>query len=127
MPRGGKRKKAGRRIKGWQGVKKGMGTKGCRFPVALVDKLQQLRNSKANLPYILTVLELAQNQKIEIETDLTELRKLWLEAVTEIEELQNTYAQEKAQLVHQYESHIQTLQWEIDEIQAELNTLKKNK
>jgi hypothetical protein len=49
------------------------------------------------------------------------MRKLWLEAVAEIEELQSVYAQEKAQLVHQYESHIQALEWENEEIQAELN------
>jgi len=126
MPRGGKRKNAGRIIKGWQGVEKGKGTKGSRFPVALVDKLQQLRDSEANLPYVLTVLEFAHNQTFEVKTELTELRKLWLDAVAEIEEQQSVYAQEKTQLVHQYESHIQALEWEIEEIQAELNTLKKN-
>ncbi len=78
------------------------------------------------MPYILTVLEFAQKQTFEVETELTEMRKLWLEAVAEIEELQNVYAQEKAQLVHQYESHIQALEWENEEIQAELNTIKKN-
>ncbi len=126
MPRGGKRKNAGRMIKGWQGGEKGKGTKGSRFPVALVDKLQQLRDSEANLPYILTVLEFAQNQTFEVETELTKMRKLWLDAVAKIEELQSVYAQEKAQLVHQYESHIQALEWENEEIQVELNLLKKN-
>jgi len=127
MPRGGKRENAGRIIKGWRGVEKGMGTKGCRFPVALVSKIEQLRDDKANLPDILAVLELAPNQKNEVETQLTERRKLWLDAVAEIEEQQSAYAQEKAELAHQHESHIQALQWEINEIQAELNTLKRKK
>ncbi len=125
MPRGGKRENAGRIIKGWRGVEKGMGTKGCRFPVALVEKLEQLRDEEASLPYILAVLELAQNQNLA--APLTELRKLWLDAVAEISEQQSAYAQEKAKLAHQHESHIIALQREIDEIQAELNTLKRNK
>ena len=54
---GGKRANAGRMIKGWSGVFKGMGSLLRRYPKPLVEKLDALKEQEAHILDIIKVLE----------------------------------------------------------------------
>jgi hypothetical protein len=71
MMRGGKRENAGRVIKGWSDVFKGMGSELRRYPKPLVEKLDGLREQGA---HILDVIRALENVPIQNAEDFSSLR-----------------------------------------------------